>query len=112
MAYRNQPITLPSPITTAGQATPIKGLGDATQIRAQLNAPNAPTGTTPSLTVLLEDSLDGTTWNTIGTFTAVTAINRQVINVTTPFSDQVRASWTVSGTTPSFTGVTLIVSGQ
>lgn len=78
------------------------GWGAVSTIRAQLNV-TAASGTTPSLTVLLEDSLDGTTWNTIGTFSAKTAAGREVINVTAPFTDTVRVSWTVTGTTPSFT---------
>lgn len=71
-------------------------------MRVQLDV-TAASGTSPSLTVLLEDSLDGTNWNTIGTFAAKTAAGREVINVTTPFAETVRASWTVTGTTPSFT---------
>lgn len=90
-------------VTGAG-ATAIANTGDAEALRVQLNV-TAVTGTTPSLTVLVEDSLDGTNWNTIGSFTAKTAVGREVINITTPFADKVRVSWTISGTTPSFTFV-------
>lgn len=74
-------------------------------------------GTTPSITFLVQDSIDGgVTWNTIGTFVAQTAANRQVIQITLsgvaqsagfrwPFNARrVRVTWTVSGTTPSLTG--------
>ncbi len=74
------------------------------------------TGTTPSLTVTIEDSVDGgTNWNTVGTFTAQTAANRAVQQITIsgvaqaagfawPFNyRKVRAKWTISGTTPNFT---------
>jgi hypothetical protein len=73
-------------------------------------------GTTPSLTVLIEDSIDGgVTWNTVGTFAAQTAAGRAVIQVAPsgvaqaagfrwPFNARrVRARWTVSGTSPSVT---------
>lgn len=89
--------------TTAGNSGALTaGWGAVSTIRAQVNV-TAASGTTPSLTVLIEDTLDGTTWNTIGTFSAKTAVSREVINVTAPFTDTVRVSWTISGTTPSFT---------
>lgn len=76
--------------------------GTAKTLRAQLNV-SAASGTTPTLDVVLEDTLDGSTWNTIGTFTQKTAVSREVINVTTPFAERLRARWTVGGATPSFT---------
>lgn len=89
--------------TAAGNSgTLTSGWGAVTTIRAQLNV-TAASGTSPSLTVTIEDTLDGTNWNTIGSFSAKTAVSREVINITTPFSDRVRVSWTVAGTTPSFT---------
>lgn len=88
--------------TATGNSGIITGYGAARTLRVQLNV-TAASGTTPSLTVLVEDTLDGTTFNTIGSFTAKTAVAREVITITTPFSDQVRVSWTISGTTPSFT---------
>jgi len=45
----------------------------------------------------------GTNWNTVGTFAQKVAAGREVLNITTPFSDQLRASWTVAGTALSFT---------
>lgn len=73
-------------------------------------------GTSPSITFLVEDSLDGgVTWNTIGTFTAMTTVSKQVIQISIsgvaqsagfrwPFNPKrVRVRWTVSGTTPSLT---------
>ena len=76
----------------------------------------AVSGTTPSLTMLIQDSVDGgVNWNTIGTFTAQTAVNRQVIQIAIsgvaqsagfawPFNyRKIRCSWTISGTTPSIT---------
>jgi hypothetical protein len=89
--------------TTTGNSGVLgSGWGAVSTARVQLNV-TAASGTTPNLVVLVEDSLDGTTWNTIGTFSAKTTTAREVINITTPFTDQVRVSWTITGTTPSFT---------
>lgn len=75
----------------------------------------AVSGTTPSLTMLIQDSVDNVNWNTIGTFTAQTAVNRQVIQIAIsgvaqaagfawPFNyRKIRCSWTISGTNPSIT---------
>jgi hypothetical protein len=72
-------------------------------IRGQLNV-TAASGTTPTLNVLVEDTLDGgATYNTIGTFAQKTAAGREVINITVPFSETLRVSWTIAGTNPSFT---------
>ena len=88
--------------TTSGQTALLSSM-DRANLRVQLNA-TVVTGTTPTLDVVIEDTVDGgTTWNTIGTFTQLTAAGRQVINVTSPFTDSVRARWTIGGTTPSFT---------
>lgn len=92
--------------TATGQGT-TKGIGETggLAIRAQLNVTaenDAATGET--LDVTLQDSLDGTNWNTIGTFAQATGITREVINVTTPFGPYLRAAWVIGGTgSPSFT---------
>lgn len=88
--------------TASGNSGTLTGYGPATSLRAQLNV-TAASGTTPTLNVIIEDSLDGTNWNTVGTFAQKTAAAREVINITTPFSDLLRVTWTVGGTTPSFT---------
>lgn len=90
--------------TTSGNSGIITGYGPATALRVQLNV-TAASGTSPTLNVVVEDSLDGTTFNTIGTFAQKTAVSREVINITTPFSDRLRVTWTIAGTTPSFTFV-------
>lgn len=89
--------------TASGDSGPQSGFEVSSALRAQLDV-TAASGTTPTLNVVLEDTLDGgVTWNTIGTFAQRTAAGREVINVTTPFTDRLRARWTVGGTTPSFT---------
>lgn len=88
--------------TASGSSAAVGGLEEQSALRVQLNV-TAAAGVTPSMAVLLEDSLDGANWNTIGTFAAKTAAGREVINVTTPFAGMVRATWTITGTSPSFT---------
>lgn len=73
------------------------------RLRVQLEV-TAVAGTTPTLDVLIEDTVDGTNWNTIGTFAQKTGVSREVINITTPFTSRVRARWTIGGSAgPSFT---------
>jgi hypothetical protein len=86
---------------TANGAT-LDGCGTYSRLRVQLDV-TAVSGTTPTLDCVVEDTHDGVSWNTIGTFTQKTAVAREVINVTTPFTDRVRVRWTIGGTTPSFT---------
>ncbi len=88
--------------TASGNTGPVPGWGPAKTLRAQLNV-TAVSGTSPTLDVVLEDTIDGTNWNVIGTFAQRVAAGREVINVTAPFTDRLRARWTVGGGTPSFT---------
>lgn len=103
MATKAQVSLHPSATRTAnGNGSTQAGLAQTARLRVQLNV-TAASGTTPTLDVVIEDSLDGTNWNTIGTFTQKVTTGRQVIDITTPFADTVRARWTIGGTTPSFT---------
>lgn len=65
----------------------------------------AVSGTTPSCTVEIEHSVDGTTWASLLTFDAATAVGsqRKLTIPTATVNKHVRATWTISGTTPSFT---------
>ena len=69
---------------------------------AQLHI-TAVSGTTPSLTAVVQHSTNNSTWTTLGSFTAATAVGSQVITGTGTVNRYVRIAWTVSGTTPSFT---------
>lgn len=95
--------------TASGNSGILGGYGLATTIRAQLDV-TAASGVAPTLDVVVEDTLDGTNFNAIGTFTQATAATRQVINITTPFSDRLRVRWTAAGTTPSFTFSVVVYS--
>ena len=89
--------------TVTGTSAPITGLGRASALRVQLTV-SAASGTTPTLNVFVEDTLDGgVTWNVIGTFAQKVAAGQEVINTVGLFADQVRVRWTIAGTTPSFT---------
>lgn len=88
--------------TVSGDSGAIRGWGAAKSIRAQLNV-SAASGTTPTLNVTVEDTLDGTNWNNIGTFAQKVAAGIEVINITTLFSETIRLRWVIAGTTPSFT---------
>lgn len=84
-------------------------LGDANTLRLNLIA-SAVTGTTPSVTVTLETSADGSTgWTAVGAFAAVTAAGT-TRKIFTGLDRFVRLNaTTVTGTTPS---VTYTVSGE
>lgn len=88
--------------TASGSSVPTGGMTARSTLRVQLDV-TAVSGTSPSLAVTLEDTVDGTNWNTIGTFAAKTAAGREVVNVTSPFTETVRARWDLTGTSPSFT---------
>lgn len=63
----------------------------------------AASGTTPTLDVRLETSVDGgSTWTTVASFTQLTAAGAQN-RVFGPLGDLCRWAWTIAGTTPSFT---------
>ena len=57
-----------------------------------------------TLTVLIQDSADGTTdWQTILSFTALTAKGSQAVEIAGAVRQYVRVSWTLTGTTPAAT---------
>ena len=61
-------------------------------------------GTTPTLDVSLETSIDGgTTWDTVGAFTQIGNANGGDGHVFGPLGDKCRWKWTIAGTTPSYT---------
>lgn len=59
-------------------------------------------GTTPTLNVTIQGQDAAGAWFTLGTFTQATGVTAQTIAV--PVAGRnIRASWTIAGTTPSFT---------
>lgn len=102
IGYAEDTLVTSAARTTSSNSGAISGFGESSTLRVQLDV-TAASGTSPTLNVLVEDTLDGTNWNTVGTFAQRTAAGREVINITNPFADRIRVSWTVGGTTPSFT---------
>lgn len=78
--------------TTLGGATTTGGVG-------QLHVWAIDGGTTPSVTIKIQHSPDGTTWTDLVTFAAKTAPGSQRITIpsTTTINAQVQAIWTVTG---------------
>lgn len=67
---------------------------------------SAASGTSPSLTAKVQHSADGSTWADLATFTAVAGAGvptGERIATTGTVNRYLRAAWTISGTSPSFT---------
>jgi hypothetical protein len=106
MAYEDALLVVSSAAkTTTGQTGALAAAkGQLLHVLADVTAAS---GTTPSLTLSVEWSMDaGTTWAqvdaTADAFAAVTATGTKVktFNVRAPYY---RLVWTITGTTPSFT---------
>ena len=103
-------LVVSAPRTATGDSGASTGWGAVSTLRAQLNV-TAASGTSPTLNAVIEDTLDGINYNTIGTFAQRVGVGREVINITVPFSETVRVRWTIGGTAPSFT-FSVIVYGE
>jgi len=64
---------------------------------------SAVSGSTPSATIKVQHSVDNSVWVDLITFTAATAVGSQRGSATGTVNRHLRAQWTISGTTPSFT---------
>lgn len=62
----------------------------------------AVSGTTPTLNVRLETTVNGVDWYTAGSFDQKTVVDNDA-RAFGPLGDQARWAWTVGGTSPSFT---------
>lgn len=114
-------------------ARTVSGTGDA-QTRGglgrfliQLDC-TAASGTTPTLNVYIQTTVDGTNWQDVGSFTQVTVAARRFMRIVAgglipgvveepqkdaslaagsvesgPLGKQIRAKYVIAGTTPSFT---------
>lgn len=72
--------------------------------RANLHV-TAASGTTPSMTAKIQHSADNITFADLITFTAATAALAETKEATGTVNRYLRATWTITGTTPSFTFV-------
>lgn len=103
VGYVEETLVASAARTTSSNSSTSSGWGGASTIRAQLDV-TAGSGTNELLDVTIEDTIDGTTWNTIGTFTQAAAVTREVINIVLPFFNRIRVKWVIAGTdTPTFT---------
>ena len=90
--------------TTTGTGTQVDNTTSTANGGAAYLHVTAASGTTPSLTVKVQHSADGSTWADLATHTAVTAANQsERIAFSGTVNRYLRASWTISGTSPSFT---------
>lgn len=81
----------------SGDTGPLDNYDSADSLRVQLDVTALTVGAGNTLDVVVEDTLDGSTWNVIGTFAQKAATGREVINISTPFGDIIRVRWTVGG---------------
>ena len=89
-------------VTGMGAVDDNTGQGGATTAggSAQLYVWAVDGGTTPSLTMKVQHSSDGTTWTDLAVFTAASAagVQRVALSSTTTVNARLRASWTITGT--------------
>jgi hypothetical protein len=103
----NQQTVQSNATVTASGSQVFTGFGTR-EITLVINIKNAPTGTLPTIAYSLQeiDPGDGTT--PVGssvTGTALSAAGTQLLTLRLTLSGAVQVSWTVTGTSPSFTGV-------
>lgn len=95
----------PSTTETASGQSASFSVGEFSEMILTLNC-TAASGTSPTCIVTMQTSDDGgTTWYDLpsGAFTELTSIDAQIMQLSAPFGDTIRASWVVAGTSPSFT---------
>jgi hypothetical protein len=85
---------------------------------AQLHVYDLAGGTTPGVTVVVQQSVDGSTWTTLGSFTvfnaatsSTTFVQRIKIPSTTTVNAHVRAQWTTTGTPTSVQALVVFARG-
>lgn len=94
--------------TTSGNSAQIFSFGPITGLVIQVKV-SFVNGTSPTLVVSLQDTVDdGATWNDVpgaitGTINSVSTTVIRLNTVNTPVSERMRISYTIGGTTPSFT---------
>ena len=64
----------------------------------------AASGTNETLDVLIQESMDDSTWYTLETYTQATGVTNAIKKTTVDVMRYIRAKWTIGGTdTPTFT---------
>lgn len=92
-----------TPITASGFSPVFSYSGDLGISVAAIKITGAVSGTTPSLVVQLQGSVDGVNWYNIGSPTSAITTQASVRLVNTQVLEpNLRLAYTVTGTTPSF----------
>lgn len=95
-------------LTASGSALLTNNWFGTQQINLVVNITATPTGTTPTITFTIQevDPGNGTTvYGQSASTTALNSIGVTAISISGTTSPMVQVSWTVTGTTPSFTGL-------
>lgn len=100
--YNKNTVFTNKAITTTGNDTSRRVPPGTASIGVAVSS-SAASGTTPSVTVKVDWSVDGTNWGSTDSFTAITTAGASQYQVLTVKGTYYRISWTVSGTTPSVT---------
>lgn len=87
--------------TTSGTGTAFV-VGEAIELEATLVI-TAASGTSPTVDVRLETTVDGTNYDTVAAFPQQTTTQAGRGKVFAPLGQSCRWAWTIAGTTPSFT---------
>lgn len=89
-------------LTTTGFGAAVD-MGQADRVIGRCRVQGAPTGTNPTLDLVIQQSPDGSTgWNTIGEFPQITAAGLYEEYCRPITQRYVREGHTLGGTTPSF----------
>lgn len=94
-------VLVPSAVRTASGSGGTYVMESRSTLRLAL-AVTAASGTSPNLAVTVENSGDGSTWYSAGTFAAKTGTGTERKSFS-GIDRFVRVSWAITGTTPSFT---------
>lgn len=104
----SQDVLLPSAARTAsGSSDQFHVGGVVTGLVVEIDV-TAASGTSPTLDLDLMDSFDGVNWNKVADVNTanITAAGRTVLRINlvgTPCTNRLRLTYTIGGTTPSFT---------
>jgi len=100
-------------VTANGEAV-VTGYG-ATEVTLFINVKAAPTGTSPTLQYTIREVDPGDGVTVIGptaTSSSITGVGIQKISLVATFGGSIVVSWTIGGTTPSFTQVYATMVGK
>lgn len=94
-------------VTTSGSSTVLMDFGHK-ETSLLINLSVAPTGTSPTITFTLEEIDPGNDTTVLGTSitgATLSTATTQILTLPVTYGGNVLITWTVTGTTPSFTGV-------